>query len=270
MCKLLVSTRWAALVFLAFAVFVLSAAGDEKPTADSPQPKPAKAVPKAVDLFGGDQVIMKTLDEPTDMDFVETPLKDVITAISIRHEDIPIVLDLKSITDAGSSADTPITFQLRGISLKSALRHMLREHGLDYVINDDVLQITSAESPTTLRQYDVADLVRDGTSIDSLAKAVYFALPRTSTAAQSLPGAGGPAGAVGVPGAASGPGGPASGGFGGGAPTSTEPDGEVMPFQSLLLVRATDRGHENVETFLAELRHRMSKHDASEKASGQR
>jgi hypothetical protein len=43
-----------------------------------------------------------------------------------------------------------------------------------------------------------------------------------------------------------------------------------MPFQSLLLVRATDRGHANVETFLAELRHHMSKHDAGEKASGER
>jgi hypothetical protein len=269
MCKLLVSTRLAALVCLAFAVFVLSAAGDDKPTADTPQPKPASAVPKAVDLFGGDQVIMKALDEPTDLDFVETPLKDVSAAISIRHKNIPIVLDVKSITDAGSSADTPITFQLRGVSLKSALRHMLRGHGLDYVITDDVLQITSAESPTTLRQFDVADLVRDGTSIDSLAKAVYFALPRTTATAQAQPAATGP-GAVGVPGAGGGPGGPAGGGFGGAASSSTEPDGEVMPFQSLLLVRATDRGHENVETFLAELRHHMINHAAAEKTSGER
>jgi hypothetical protein len=127
MCKLLVSKRLAVLVCLTFAVFVLSAAGDDKPSADSPQPKPAKAVPKAVDLFGGDQVIMKALDEPTDLDFVETPLKDVSAAISIRHKNIPIVLDIKSITDAGSSADTPITFQLRGISLKSALRHIRGE-----------------------------------------------------------------------------------------------------------------------------------------------
>ena len=35
-----------------------------------------------------------------------------------------------------------------------------------------------------------------------------------------------------------------------------------MPFQTALLVRATDRGHANVETFLAELRH-----DAGDKAS---
>jgi hypothetical protein len=40
-----------------------------------------------------------------------------------------------------------------------------------------------------------------------------------------------------------------------------------MPFRTALLVRATDRGHANVETFLAELRHDMSKHDSAVKAS---
>ncbi len=269
MCKQLVWKRLAVLVGLASATFVFSAWADDKPTADSSQPKPAKAVPKAVDLFGGDQVIMKALDEPADMDFVETPLKDVSAAISIAHKNIPIVLDIKSVTDAGGSADTPITFQLKGPSLRSALRLMLHGHDLDFVLSDDVLVITSADKPTTLRQYDVADLVRDGTSIDSLANAVNFALPRTSTPTQPPPGAAGPRG-VGIPGAAAVPGGPAGGGFGGGASSSFEPDGEVMPYQSLLLVRATDRGHANVETFLAELRHHMATHAAVEKASGER
>jgi hypothetical protein len=263
-CKLLVSTRLPALVCLAFAAFVLSAAGDEKPIAESPQPKPAKVVLKAVELFGGEQRIMKALDEWTDMDFVETPLRDVVQAISIRHS-IPILLDVRAITDAGSNADTPITFQLRGTSLKSALRQMLHEHELDFAIHNDVLLITTADAPTTLRQYDVADLVRDGNSIESLAKAVMFALPRTEELVPQ------PGAASGAPAASESP------------PTSARvlaaaflqrgpqgklvPDGEVMPFQSVLLVRTTDRGHANVETFLAELRHHMNKHDLGEKAS---
>src|ERR1700736_3508463 len=138
MCKLLVSTRLPALVCLAFAAFVLSAEGD-----DLPQPKPAKVVLNAVAFVGGDQLIMKTLDDPTDLDFVETPLKDVIAAISIRHNNIPIVLDIKAMADAGSTPDTPITFQLKGISLKSALRQMLHEHELDFVIHDELLMITA-------------------------------------------------------------------------------------------------------------------------------
>jgi hypothetical protein len=106
--------------------------------------------------------ILKELDEPTDMDFVETPLKDVIQAISIRHNNIPIQLDVKAITDAGGSADTPITFQLKGISLKAALRLMLQEHELNFIIDHEVLLITSdtkAKEHVVTKVYPVADLV---------------------------------------------------------------------------------------------------------------
>jgi hypothetical protein len=225
MCKLLISTGLPALVCLAFAALVISASGDDKP-----QPKPAKVVPNAVGFVGGDQQIMKVLDEATDMDFVETPLKDVVQAISIRHKNIPIVLDLKSITDAGSSADTPITFQLKGISLREALRLLLKEHELDFVLSHDALQVTSVEKPTTLRKFEVADLLSHGTSVEKLGEAVRFALPRVSE-------------------------------------SNPVPDGEVVPFDSVLLVRSNERGYANVETFLAELRYDRSKHDAARKSS---
>jgi hypothetical protein len=268
MCKLLVSTRLPTLVCLAFAAMVISAAGDDKP-----QPKPARVVPKVADLFGGDQQIMKVLEEPTEMDFVETPLKDVVQAISIRHKNIPILLDLKSIKDAGGSADTPITFQLMRISLNSSMRHMLREHGLDFVIDNDALVITSAERPLTLRKFEVADLLVNGTSIEELGEAVRFALPRVTEDPSTPGGSAGPA--------ASDPSAPSRGI---GRPrintsrplpvtspavgsTGSPADGEVMPFRTALLVRATDRGHANVETFLAEMRHDMSKHDSAGKAS---
>jgi hypothetical protein len=260
MCKLLVSTRWAALVCFTFVAVIVSAAADDKPAAESSQPKPAKGIPKAVVPFGGAQQIMKVLDEPTEMDFVETPLKDVVQFLSTRHDNIPIQLDMKAITDAGGTADTPITFQMKGISLRSALRLMLHEHELDFAIHNEVLLITSADSPTTLRQYDVGDLLR-GTTMDSLVQAVTFALPRTMGGQpQPATGAGGPAGPAG-------PGGASGGGFGGGGPTVTTPDGEVMSFQSVLLVRATDRGHANIETFLAELRHHMTNRATAEKGA---
>jgi hypothetical protein len=277
MCKLIVSTRLPALVCVAFAAFVLSAVGDDKP-----QPKPAKVALNAVVFVGGDPLIMKVLDEPTDMDFVETPLKDVVQAISVRRDNIPIQLDDKSITDAGGSADTPITFQLRGVSLKSALRLMLHAHDLDFVLSHDVLVITSAEKPRTLRKFEVADLLSNGTSIEELGEAVRFALPRV-TEDPAMPGGGAgpasvdPSGRIALARDPSAP----TRGIGrpvpivGRGPVRSQPvgstgsaaDGEVVPFQTALLVRASDRGHANVETFLAELRHDMSKHDAAGKAS---
>ncbi len=266
MCKLLVSTRWAALVCL--GCVAVSARAD-----DSQQPKPAKAATKAVETAGGDERIMQVLDEPTKLDFVETPLKDVIQAISIQHKNIPIQLDLKAITDAGSTADTPVTFQLQGIPLKSALRSMLHEHELDYVLSNGALLITAAEkSSSTMRQYDVSDLIERGVSSDSLVTALTFALPRSAegSTVSGPAGAASPAsigrGSAAPRGVAPAPG----GGFAAGGATYTIPDGEVMPFQSILLVRTTDRGHDNVETFLAELRHHMSSHAAADKTSGER
>ena len=227
MCKLLVPTRLAALVCLAFAALVISASGDDKP-----QPKRAN-VPNAVEFAVGDQQILSVLDEPADMDFVETPLKDVVASISIAHKNIPILLDQTSIKDVGVSADTPITFSLMRNSLKSSMRHMLRQYGLDFVIDNDALVITSVERPTTLRKFEVADLLSNGTSVEKLGEAVRFALPRVSA-------------------------------------DNSVPDGEVMPFESVLLVRSNYHGFANVETFLEELRHDKSKHDAAAKASADR
>ena len=55
-----------------------------------------------------------------------------------------------------------MTKSLKGGSLKSALRLMLRDLGLAYVIRDDVLLITTtdvADFTLTTKSYDVADLV---------------------------------------------------------------------------------------------------------------
>src|SRR5207245_3375340 len=46
--------------------------------------------------------IINALKEPTEMDFVETPLKDVVEAMKIRHG-IEMQLDRKAISDAGGS-----------------------------------------------------------------------------------------------------------------------------------------------------------------------
>ncbi len=219
MCKLLVSTRLPSLICLTFAALVISAFGDDKP-----QPKtPRSSV--SVGFAGSDQQILNELDEPTELEFVETPLIDVIAAISTRHKNIPIQLDA-----AKARPDTPITFKLQGFPLRYALRLLLKEHDLDFVLSHDVLLVTSIEKPTILRKFEVADLLSNGTSVEKLGKAVRFALPRISE-------------------------------------NNPVPDGEVVPFESVLLVRSNERGYANVETFLAELRHDRSKPDAARKSS---
>ncbi len=105
--------------------------------------------------------ILKALDEPTTMEFVDTPLKDVVDQLKLQHG-IEIQLDMKALTEASVSPDMPITKSLKGISLRSALRLMLGEKDLNYIIDHEVLLITTADkakATVVTKVYPVADLV---------------------------------------------------------------------------------------------------------------
>ena len=105
--------------------------------------------------------IRKALDEPTNLEFVETPLTDVIDYLKDLHG-IEIQIDNKALEDAATGTDTPVTRNLRGISLRSALRLMLGPLDLAYVIKDEVLLITTkekADAELVTKVYPVADLV---------------------------------------------------------------------------------------------------------------
>lgn len=105
--------------------------------------------------------IEEALRSPTQIEFVETPLSDVVDYLRDYHK-IEIQLDKKALGDVNIGTDTPVTKTLRGISLKSALRLMLRELQLTYIIQDEVLLITTpeeAEARLVTKVYPVADLV---------------------------------------------------------------------------------------------------------------
>ncbi len=100
---------------------------------------------------------------PTSVDFVDTPLKDVIDYIKDLHK-IEIRLDAACLKDAGVEPDNPVTINLKGISLRSALRLLLDEMQLKYVIHNEVLLITSpqkadSEEFMSTNLYPVKDLV---------------------------------------------------------------------------------------------------------------
>jgi hypothetical protein len=101
------------------------------------------------------------LRSPTQLEFIETPLTDVIDYLKDYHQ-IEIQLDRRALDQVGIDSGTPITKNLRGISLRSALRLMLRELDLTYLIKDEVLLVTTpeqAETELTVKVYPVADLV---------------------------------------------------------------------------------------------------------------
>lgn len=122
--------------------------------------------------------IEQELSTTTEFEYVETPLTDVIADLENKHG-IEIELDTKALEDAGVSSDIPITKNLKGITLRSALRLLLGGLDLTFVIKDDVLLITTPEAANSmveLRVYDVERLLGADHDTDKLAKAAFDAL----------------------------------------------------------------------------------------------
>ena len=105
--------------------------------------------------------IAEQLRAPTELQFIEAPLQDVIDFLKKRHQ-IEIQIDPRTLGDVGIAWDARITKDLSGISLASALRLILRELDLTYVIQDEILLITTpeeAERRLVTKIYPLGDLV---------------------------------------------------------------------------------------------------------------
>ncbi|HEV3343023.1 MAG TPA: hypothetical protein VG125_21795 [Pirellulales bacterium] len=136
-----------------FAGICLSFVGS---TPAAEQEAAARPLPSA-----GQGEILAALDQPTEFDFRERPLSDVIDYFKQKHE-IEILLDSKALGDARVGTDTPITQKLKNISLRSALRLLLMQLDSTYVVGDGYLMITSktqADSKLSCKIYPVHDLV---------------------------------------------------------------------------------------------------------------
>jgi hypothetical protein len=131
--------------------------------------------------------IEAALRDTTLIEFIETPLQDVIDYLKDMHK-IAIQIETSALEDVGIGSDCPITMSLKGVSLRSALRLMLREYGLTYVIRDEVLLIVPDDVPfrTITRVYSVAELLGFGEMSDGLADALMLALARRDKPAVGL------------------------------------------------------------------------------------
>jgi hypothetical protein len=127
---------------------------------------------KSMDLLGSGTPEKRIYDalekEVPALEFTETPLSEVLDYIESTSEiPIQIWVDKRALDDAGLGTDTPVTISLAGIKLRSALKIMLKELELTYVISDEVLKITTpeeADSQLLTKVYPVADLVMPITS----------------------------------------------------------------------------------------------------------
>ena len=70
-------------------------------------------------------------------------LADVVVYLADFHN-IPIIIDAEALEDEGIATDSPVTRTLTGVKLRSALKIILQPLDLGYVIEDDVMKITTA------------------------------------------------------------------------------------------------------------------------------
>ena len=117
--------------------------------------------------------IRRELVKSTTLDFVETPLVEVVMFLQDLHQ-IPVKLDHTALEGAGVAFDTPVTNTLREVSLHTALRQVLEPLELTYQVAGEVLLITTreeADAHPEVRVYSVDGLANYDT-IDDLIKVI--------------------------------------------------------------------------------------------------
>lgn len=140
-----------------------SAAADQK--AEAGKTPPAGAAAPIEDVVAH---IEKQLASKTELQYLDTTLGDVVGDLELRHK-IDIQVDKDALTSEGKSLETVFNLQLRDVSLQSALNQLLKEHGLTWLVTDEVILITTkadAATRTSVNVYSVADLGDGDGNID--------------------------------------------------------------------------------------------------------
>ncbi|MSR58119.1 MAG: hypothetical protein EXS05_10635 [Planctomycetaceae bacterium] len=144
------------------------------------RPGRVKSLPELKDLRLKDdedlaeERIERALSAPTEFDFDETPLEEVVKYFRDYHS-INIWVDRAALLDDGMSIDIPLTLKLAGVRFESALNLLLEPLELDWVVQDEVLKITTRTKAAKFSEtltFDVQNLLDAGHDPDDLMAAI--------------------------------------------------------------------------------------------------
>lgn len=181
-----------------------------------------------------DARVREALASPTHMEFTEMPLIDAVDYLK-DHHGIEIQLDNRALEDAGVGSDTPVTRMLNGLPLSSSLRLLLGEYDLTYLVRDGVLMITTepeADNYLELKVYDLTKIIGQDAKATEVAEALaLLRRPQRLRGARS---------------------------------SSSEPTPDyftVVPFRNLLIIRASQHDHDEIDKLFAELKTKLGPGD---------
>lgn len=146
----------------------IPAKGHEPETQPKPETgqKPAFELPPGKVVFAQSDVerrIFAALEEPTEVQYLDTILADIATDIELRHS-IPVVVDGAALSAAGKDKTLKLSGSRRDISLRNALRTVLATEDLTFIVRNDALVFTTKEAAknwTPIRIYQIHDLLAD-------------------------------------------------------------------------------------------------------------
>jgi hypothetical protein len=107
-----------------------------------------------------EEKIRQQLERRQDVDFHNTPLSELLDYL--RAQGLPVSVDQKRLADAGIALDVPLSFTAKQVPLKFAVRTLLSQHEMSYILRDEALVITSdvvAKETVRLGIYPVGDLL---------------------------------------------------------------------------------------------------------------
>ncbi|HVJ67348.1 MAG TPA: hypothetical protein VM510_05150, partial [Caulifigura sp.] len=123
-----------------------------------------KRKPGATDAYAYSEAelrIKRALTETISLNFQDAPLSQVIQYIA-EQKGINAKIDQAALADEAVSASTPVSINIHGLKMKSALDSLLAEMNLGYTIENEMLVITSKlkeRGGLMTKTYQVADLV---------------------------------------------------------------------------------------------------------------
>ncbi len=157
---------------LVAAVFLAAIFWPEGPAVQGPvgravaqQPaQPQGAGTAATKPLAGSAVEAKLAARVPEVNFVETPLKEVIEFLSDANE-VDILVSKHALESLSVSLDAPITLQVKhtAVSVKTALELALEQVSgeLSYTVRDGLVYITQKYDNDEIQVYNVRDLLKD-------------------------------------------------------------------------------------------------------------
>jgi hypothetical protein len=150
---------------LTVSVFAQEPVVKPKPTTWLPAPSPVEAKTRIA------------LERRCEISFQQTPLSDAIRFLEDIHN-APFQIDVPLLPGAKAGDEASVTLESANISFRDALKSILAQHELTYVIDEEAVKVVNVNverNRLLTRTYPIADLV-ERENVDAIVKSIKDAI----------------------------------------------------------------------------------------------